>query len=412
MDIEQEKLLAEKILKQVQIRLSKIEFNQKRYCCDIERFGESLQVFVKYDNLIFIRLQPFISHATIGNKKVLRSIFHVYATNDMSWYHNLLTNIDIDVNEYLMCKNNTRTLDSILEERLPLGEDNEKKEIEDLFQKYSIDYSNILFDTINYRYVIQINPIIELREPKVDNSNQVYKYTSLATFKKILEKGTYRLNSIVSMNDTSEAFFLGDYLCDAYNDTIRSKFEDCNYQDKKGLRYNKLLEYKNYLIGSFTTKYDDPLMWERYGEKYQGVCIAFEYNPNIMKAITYCGKDGDYFARLKTVAEELQKNGIHIYYDFINEKQLYVKHWQFEGESELRLLKKCGKEDIEFDLYGNIITYYRDYPFDDLELKPVGLLIGAMLPNQDVNFPILCELAYKKLGINEINISKCNKFRF
>ena len=303
-------------------------------------------------------------------------------------------------------------MDSILEERLPLGNDNEKKVIEDLFHKHDLDYSKILFDTVNLRYVIQITSKIELGEPKVGNNNQVYKYTTLATFKKILEHGTYRLNSIVSMNDTSEAFFLGDYLCDAYNDIIRSKFDDCNYLDRKGLRYNKLLEYKKYLIGSFTTKYDDPLMWERYGDKYQGVCIAFEYNPSIMKPITYCGKDGDYFAKLKNVAEELQQMGIHIYYDLIGEKQLYVKHWQFEGESELRLLKKYDKEDIEFDLYGNLITYYHDYQFDELGLKPVGLLVGAMLPNQDVNFPLLCELAINKLGIKEILISKCNKFRF
>ena len=412
MDIEQKKHLAEDIIKQVQIRLSKIEFSQEKYDCDIEPSGDSFQVLVKYDNLIFLRLEPFISRTTIGNQKVLNGVFHVYAIDDMSWYQNLLTNIDIDVNENLMCINNTRTLDSILEERLPLGNDNEKKKIEDLFQSVNIDYSKILFDTINCRYVIQINPKIELKEPKVDNSNHVYKYITLATFKKILEKGTIRLNSIVSMNDTSEAFFLGDYLCNAYDDTLRGKFENCNNQDMKGLRYNKLLEYKNYLIGSFTTKYDDPLMWERYGDKYQGVCITFEYNPNIMKPITYCGKHDDYFAKLKDIAEELQKNGIRIYYDFIGNKQFYVKHWQFEGESELRLIEKYEKEDIKFDLYGNLLTYYHDYKFEDLKLKPVGLLVGAKFPNMDVNFPLLCELAIEKLGIKEINISKCNKFRF
>ena len=412
MDKKREKTIAERILKRVRTRLDKIEFNQEKYSCDIVQFRDSLQVQVKYDKLTFLRLEPFISRVTIGKRKAITGMFRIYAIDDMSWYQNLLTNIDIDVNENLMCLNNTITLDSILEERLPLGNDNEKKVIEDLFHKHNLDYSKILFDTVNLRYVIQITSKIELGEPKVGNNNQVYKYTTLATFKKILEHGTYRLNSIVSMNDTSEAFFLGDYLCDAYNDIIRSKFDDCNYLDRKGLRYNKLLEYKKYLIGSFTTKYDDPLMWERYGDKYQGVCIAFEYNPSIMKPITYCGKDGDYFAKLKNVAEELQKKGIHIYYDLIGEKQLYVKHWQFEGESELRLLKKYDKEDIEFDLYGNLITYYHDYQFDELGLKPVGLLVGAMLPNQDVNFPLLCELAINKLGIKEILISKCNKFRF
>ena len=104
-------------------------------------------------------------------------MFHIYAIDDMSWYQNLLTNIDIDVNENLMCLNNTITLDSILEERLPLGNDNEKKVIEDLFHKHNLDYSKILFDTVNLRYVIQITSKIELGEPKVDNNNQVYNHS-------------------------------------------------------------------------------------------------------------------------------------------------------------------------------------------------------------------------------------------
>ena len=99
MDIEQIKHIAEEILKHVDIRLSKIEFNQERYNCDIEPFGDSLQVLVKYDNMTFLRLEPFNSRATIGNHKVLKGVFHIYAIDDMSWYQNLLTNIDIDVNE-------------------------------------------------------------------------------------------------------------------------------------------------------------------------------------------------------------------------------------------------------------------------------------------------------------------------
>ena len=140
MDIEQKKYLAEEILKRVRIRLSKIEFNQEKYCCYIDQFRDSLQVLVKYDNMTFLRLEPFISRATIENHKVLKGVFHIYAIDDMSWYQNLLTNIDIDVNENLMCINNTRTLDSILEERLPLGNDNEKKEIGVLFHKHNLDY--------------------------------------------------------------------------------------------------------------------------------------------------------------------------------------------------------------------------------------------------------------------------------
>lgn len=408
-----EKEIAETIYFKVKDRIKQIDYNQEKYDCDLKPCGNSFLVQVRYNDLLFLCFTPIISRTINGKSKSLKAVFQIHAIDDMFWYNNLLTNKDIDVNEKMMCQNNTKTFDSILEERIPLGTDSQKELIDDAFRRNHLDYSKISFDTISLRYVIQVDPKSEFIETKVEKCNQVYKYTTLSTFKKILEKGTFRLNSIISMNDTSEAFFLGDYLCDDYNDNIRKRFDSFyNEEDSKGLRYNKLLEYKNILISSFTTKYDDSLMWERYGDKYQGVCIAFEYNPKVMKPITYCGKNDDFFNQLKNVSKELLKKGIRVYYDFIDDRQFYVKHWQFEGESELRLIQRCEKSDLKFELYGNLLTYYHDYKFEELGLKPVGLLVGAMLPNKDLNFPLLCELAQEKLNINEVNISKCDKFRF
>lgn len=68
-------------------------------------------------------------------------------------------------------------------------------------------------------------------------------------------------------------------------------------------------------------------------------------------------------------------------------------------------------DDLEFTLYGDLLAYYHDFDFKDLGLEPVSLWIGANCPNKDANIPLLTNLAIRELGISEVYISKCNKYR-
>ena len=407
------KTIAEEVLASINKRIFKIDYNQDKYSCEIYSNGNITFIVVKYDNVEFLRFN-LIPHRNLDNKQNTHyGIFHVYAIDDVAWYNNRLTHKNINVDEKMMC--GKKPLSEVLDGYLSLGEKGEKQRIEILLNEMNITYDKISYDTINCRYVILLKPqLYESVIPQIENK-LVYKYTTLKTFLKIAKNKKYRLNSIVSMNDTSEAFFLGDYLCDAYKDNLREKFE-INYgrMDKYGLRHSKLLEYKSQLIGSFTINEDDPIMWERYGDNYKGVCIGFKYNPLNMRPITYCGRNKDsFFYKLKTISERLSSEGIAIYFDFISKEQFFVKHWQFESENEIRLLKECDNKDGEFqyELYGDLISYYREYELKELDLEPVCLWIGANMPNKDVNFPIICQLAKCHLGINEINFSKCDKYR-
>ena len=407
-------LIKDKVLACVNERISLIDYEHDKYKCNAFLIGDYSYVSVKYDNVEFLRFNIIISKKVLDGQKIISNQIYIYAFDDASWCNNRLTYKNINVNEKMMCDG--RPLLEILDERLPLGGKKEIQRIESVLHEKDIVYNSICFDTINNRYVISLEPQLDDCQQDAFEGKCVYKYTSLKTFLEIARNKTMRLNSIVSMNDTSEAFFLGDYLCNAYNDNLREKFElGYDKMDKEGLRHSKLLEYKNYLIGSFTTNEDDPIMWERYGDKYKGVCIGFKYNPHNIKPIIYCGRNKDtFFYKLKTISEILNCERIAIYFDFISEEQFFVKHWQFESENELRLLKKCDDTDKEFryDLYGDLITYYREYNLKELDLEPVSLSIGAYMPNKDVNFPIVCNLAKSNLGISDIYVSNCDKFRF
>ena len=406
--MDQTKQLAEQILQMVKNRLEKIDYQKDKYNCGISSFGDSYRITVKYDNIIFLQVYPYVSKSIKNGKKQLASMFFANIVDDVPM--DILTNKNVPVSEKLLCANN-EPFERVLESRIPIWEEEKKDQIVKVLKEYKIDFSKINYDTINCRYVIKGELNLSVPKIKVEN-NRVYKYMSLATFMEILKRKKFRLNSIVSMNDTSETFFLGDYVCDAYVDSYRHRFDIYNsHEELNGKRISKLLEYKNCLIGSFSSKEDDPILWERYGDKYRGICLGFNFVAQNLKPIIYSGNKNDIFSKLKKVATQLRQKNILIYFDFKGDLHFYCKHWQFEAESEYRMMKTIEDKDLEIDLYGDILSYYHDYTFDELGIKPVSLWIGANCPNQDVNIPILSELTKRQLGIDEIYISKCNKYR-
>ena len=75
-----------------------------------------------------------------------------------------------------------------------------------------LDVSNnvVKFDTMSQRYVLNIDFADYLNSPPKEDKEALYlcKYMSLDTFLCIVENKNIRLNSVVSMNDSSEGFFL------------------------------------------------------------------------------------------------------------------------------------------------------------------------------------------------------------
>ena len=88
----------------------------------------------------------------------------------------------------------------------------------------------------------------------------------------------------MSMNDSSETFYLGDYLCKAYEDERRKVlYPQSQYFQDGGLRKKKVVEYKNNLIGCFSEKEDDALMWRLYGDGGKGGWMEFQIGNETLK---------------------------------------------------------------------------------------------------------------------------------
>ena len=74
-------------------------------------------------------------------------------------------------------------------------------------------------------------------------------------------------------------------------------------------------------------------------------------------------------------------------------------------------MKECEEKDLETTKYGDLISFYKDYVFSDLEIKPETLYIGSNLPQRDVNYPLIVDIANRKLNIHIINNSSVDQLR-
>jgi len=67
--------------------------------------------------------------------------------------------------------------------------------------------------------------------------------------------------------------------------------------------------------------------------------------------------------------------------------------------------------------YENLISYYKDFDIDEmgyipeLKLSLCEIIIGANLPEPEVNYPLLVNLTNQTFGVDIINWSKVDKIR-
>lgn len=326
--------------------------------------------------------------------------------HDALWYHHPIMTFYVDMQLNCNYNHEVKALRNILEDVLPLSNEKDQRCITEILNNQHISYEKIEFDTFRKQYVI-FNTFIFLQNTekniKRPKDKLYYKYMSLQTYMAMLQNSSFRMNSITSMNDTSESFFLGDLL---------GELEFIGESS-----YAKEIENKDILISSFCTNRDDAVLWENYGDCFKGVCLVFEIEDSILRPIIYLTEENPEIQPYKEAIKELRSKGINIHFSGVDDYACYTKSSQFESEHEFRLAKKQLEKSLSYTIYGdNLICAYRDFKFDNydfgrLGIKPVELIIGANMPNQDVNFPLLVHLSFKKFGIKAVNRSKQNKKR-
>ena len=162
---------------------------------------------------------------------------------------------------------------------------------------------------------------------------------------------------------------------------------------------------------SLTKRIDDALMWRLYGDNGRGVCLCFQVPSHIVKPIIYISENDEKFRSLKNVVAKWQEKNIHVVFAGIEDYMFVTKSSQFKYEDEFRILKTCEEKKLKIAKYGNLVSFYKDYDFEELGIEPSSLYIGSNLPNWDVNYPLLVDMANRYLGITIICNSKVDKLR-
>ena len=399
-------------------RLTRINFNANLFELkeSVQENGEPYFV-VQYDSKAFLIINPYRkSYRNLAGQICLRTSIPVEGKDDAAWYNTEYKTINVYVNEYMGWEVNQKEYDTdtFLNHFLPVMKEQDCEIIKNDLSTINFPIDDILFDTMNQRYLLNVD-FLNYLNPKKDHSEQelfLYKYMSLDTFLCIAQSKSIRLNSIVSMNDSSESFFLGDYLCSAYDD-VRRKNIDFDFYQKypDALRFSKLIEHKNYLIMSLTNRKDDAMMWRLYGDNGRGVCLCFRVPPDLVKPIIYISEKNKRLNSLKNIVSRWREKNINVTFPAIDDYIFFTKSLQFEYEDEYRILKMCADNDLKIAKYGNLISFYKDYKISDLNITPTSLYIGSNLPNRDVNYPLLVDIAKRLLHVSSVNNSIVDQLR-
>lgn len=313
----------------------------------------------------------------------------------------------IIVDRNLLCLDSTvMTLEKVLDTYLPMKEVDKIALITRVLHEKEIIVDSIKLDSITKTYVVSfdLNHFLNLNKSNSIDDAIYYKYMSLDTYHKMLVKSSFRMNSIISMNDTTESFLMNDYIFGTDN--------DCSVS-----RIRELIGNKNALISSFTHEKDDANMWRLYGDNGSGLCLGFRAKKNNIKEIIYLNENEGKCRLLKETVDELRGYNIKIGYKGIDDLKYYAKKDLFNIEKEYRLLQEVSN-NCEIALYGNLLCHYRDYKFDkdtcsfeEIEISPISLIIGDNLPNKDVNVPLLISLSKDVFGIPSVQTSDIKCFR-
>lgn len=409
------------VVRQLQERRELINVDQDKYKWSVVEKGEQLVVSVTYDGIKLMTIQPFISNIVENGRRSVQGMFSLRVIYDDYWYDNDDLDTVIFVDEYLRCQfqSQSTTFDKLLDVLLPLADEDKVKKIFEELDIIGFKDALVNYDTYAYKYVVEgdIHSFLyydnKVEQP-VGNiqSKQFFKYMSFNTYIEMLRSRKMRLNSIMSMNDSSESFYLGDYLCKAYDDE-RRKVLHPKSQDflNDGLRKKKVLEYKNNLIGCFSEKKDDALMWRLYGDGGKGVCMGFQIENDSLNPVLYMDDKNQKARQLTEVAVKLKNNGIAMYYKDLSKYHFYTKSSYFRDEGEWRILKEASDEELDVANYGGLICLYKDYSFEELGLTPTVLYLGANLSFKDVNEPLLVDLSKRNLRVKRVMMSSVDNLR-
>ena len=380
------------LLGDIESRLNQIELDRdlfsisQSYDADDDRGT----IMVYYREQLIVRFYYFRSNYIYGGKCRIIGSITVKRYKYPEWYDeykNHKSRLDVHVDEFYRAHvngNDYHDLEYYFDEYLPVGLDEFRKEVDVCLCRHNFSGYQIAFDTYNGRYVVSMDLELYLNVQKEENKDCLclYKYTSLATYCSMLNSRTFRMNSIVAMNDASETLWV-DFV------TGEERLDDKAY-------YNSVVSNRNKLVTSLTPMSDNATMWRLYGDNGKGVCLAFEVPVNEVTKVLYVGEMNAGFMQLKQVRQELSEKGIKVSFQDLDKRKLYIKSSSFSVEVEYRFVHDAKDNILDMANYGSILSPYKDFPYDTdskefvgLPFHFIGVTIGKNIPNFRTLYPLL-----------------------
>ena len=381
----------DELLNILKSRIAQIELNRELYTIS-EKYNErdkSGAINIKYDGIHLVTFFYICSYVNINGKNLSRASFYLKACMYPDWYEECTTQLSRDVehiNEYFRSciHNETFRFEECLDKYLPIGNEEEKEIIKNSLTNIGLREVEVVFDTYQKTYLVKSNlhEFLDFQKNKEEENVWVYKYTSLETYRNILNHGTFRMNSIIAMNDENESLWA---------DLVTSKDDTPNE-----VYYKSVVKNKNLLITSFTSKKDNATMWRLYGDQGKGICMAFTVPANRITKVLYVNEKDEKVRKLKEARTALVNKGIKVELSDMNEMKYYIKHSDFSIEGEYRYLYDAGGENLDIANYGDLLSPYKDFKYDEstqkfgnLPFKFEYVIIGKNIPQYKTVFPLI-----------------------
>lgn len=373
--------------------ISHIEIDQDKYSvellpmeCHHPMYG---RLAVNYDTKLLFFVDFYKKYGrTNEGKRTVNGMFHIRIQDEGK---DLLTPGDsmiLQINDRFQVNYRGRQNVPIAQALMDVLPIRDEEKVGKIVEILGVKRENILFDSFEKRYIVT-SPIKEFDWQEEDVPSYFHKYISLGTFHKMLQNKTFRMNSIISQSDTTETFYLGDFLCDDYEDEFK--------------RFGNVLSEKKNLIASFTKNGDDIGMWYDYGDKGKGVCLGFSLlGGQTLHQIQYINEEKSPLNKYREQVKRLKEEEIRIHFSSIDDHRRFVKSSKYVDEKEWRLIVDYNGE-LNDDIYGDRFVKYKEFPFIGNELKDIGIrlrsiTIGPCQPNGTSNFPLVVDRVNQVFG--------------
>lgn len=381
----------DELLNILKSRIAQIELNRELFTIS-DKYDEhnmSGDLNVEYDGRHLVTFHYLRSNIRIDSRTKVRGAFTVECRMYPNWYKERIPHLSrnvVHVDEYFRSciHNETFRFEECLDKYLPIGNEDGKEIIKNSLTNIGLKDVEVVFDSYQKTYLVKSNlhEFLDFQKNKEEENVWVYKYTSLETYRNILNHGTFRMNSIIAMNDENESLWA---------DIVTSKDEAPNEE-----YYKSVVKNKNLLITSFTSKKDNATMWRLYGDQGKGICMAFSVPANRITKVLYVNEKDEKVRKLKEARAALLSKGIKVEFSDMSEMKYYIKHSDFSIEGEYRYLYDAGDKNLDIANYGNLLSPYKDFKYDEstqkfgnLPFKFEYVIIGKNIPQYKTVFPLL-----------------------